>query len=193
MQATLVLTSLDQLRALADPLRLRVIEALTPREQSVAHLAKQFRVPAARLYHHIDLMLEAGVIEVTRRVRRRGTEERFLRAVAKDYRLDPGLFQEERGAGQSLEALIDVGRSIFASVTQQLVDGARNGTIDPGKPGRGLFLNDRPLSLTPAGFGALTRELSAGVDAVVGRRVGGRKQRYRLVLVAYPVDDATPE
>jgi DNA-binding transcriptional ArsR family regulator len=83
MQDHQVLARLDQVRALADPLRLRLVEALVANELPVAGMARAVGAPVTRLYHHVDLLLGAGVIEVTRLVRRRGAEERFYRATAR--------------------------------------------------------------------------------------------------------------
>jgi hypothetical protein len=173
---------------------------LTERELSVAELAKLFEMPAPRLYHHIDMMLEAGVIEVTRRVPRRGTEERFLRATAKDYTIDRRLFTGSETTGPSLEAMIEIVRSLFTSVMEGLARGARTGTVDLSRRDRSVLVYDHPLDLTPTAYQALGQEVPAQLEALStrrpkvskGQRVGGQgeeKRRYRVVMVAYPISE----
>jgi DNA-binding transcriptional ArsR family regulator len=193
MRPTLTLTRLDQLRALADPLRLRIIQALTQRELSVAELAKQFRVSTPRLYHHIDLMLAAGVIEVTRRVPKRGTEERYLRATAKDYTLDRSLIAGAENGEQSVEALLDIVKTLFGSVQEELTRRARSGAIDPRTPARSVLVYDQALMLAPAGFKAIGREVPERLAAIAKRSSASRKGRHRIVMLAYPLDEADDE
>ncbi len=192
MKPSLVLSRIDQLRALADPLRLRIVEALSPRELSVGQLAKALRTPAPRLYHHIDLMLEAGIIEVTRRIPRRGTEERMLRAVARDFTLDRGLFHGSDGVDDSVETLLEMGRSILSSAAEELGEGVESGRIAPTVPGRGVFLHERPLLLTPEAFAEIARRIPTEVDAIAVKKTGGRRARYRMIMVAYPIAEPSP-
>ena len=186
MKDKLIITQLDQLRALSDPLRLRVVEALIERELSVTRLAAQVRVPASRLYHHVDLLLDSGLIEVTRRVPRRGTEERWLRAAARDYTLDGSLFTMGPGRDRSLEALLEMSGSVFDTVTNELGDAIRRGVIDPARPARRVVLESRPLELGDEAYTALTRELPAWIDQFARRHRSGRPPRHRLVVVLYP-------
>lgn len=51
-------------RALADPLRLRLLESLWTRPQSVKELARQEELPADRLYYHLGQLERAGLVEV---------------------------------------------------------------------------------------------------------------------------------
>lgn len=58
------LTSAEQLRALADPFRLRLFGGVSRQPGSAKELAGRFDVPTTRLYHHLDLLEEHGFIEV---------------------------------------------------------------------------------------------------------------------------------
>lgn len=58
------LTSAEQLRALADPFRLRLFGAVSRQPGSAKELAARFDVPTTRLYHHLDLLEEHGFIQI---------------------------------------------------------------------------------------------------------------------------------
>ena len=58
------LTSVEQLRVLNDPLRMRLMGAIARRPDSAKELARRFDVPTTRLYRHLDLLEEHGFIEV---------------------------------------------------------------------------------------------------------------------------------
>jgi DNA-binding transcriptional ArsR family regulator len=52
-------------RALADPLRIRLLEALWFRPRSVKELAEAVQLPPDRLYYHLRQLEQAAVIEVS--------------------------------------------------------------------------------------------------------------------------------
>jgi len=185
MRQTLVLTRLDQLRALGDPLRLRLIETLAQRDASVAELARAVRVPVTRLYHHVDLLLEAGLIEVVGRVRRRGAEQRRFRAVARSFTLDRGLLTptgDARATGE-VEALV---RGVLGGALEELGGGLADGRIDPRVKGHGLVLEDHTLRLSAAGFARLAKELPAWLDGFAKRHRAAKGASFRVVLAVYP-------
>lgn len=50
------------LRALAHPLRLRLLEAFRGGPQRIRDLARAFGVPRTRLYHHVKALVDAGIL-----------------------------------------------------------------------------------------------------------------------------------
>ena len=52
-------------RALADPLRIQLLEWLWESPRSARELAQCVRLPADRLYYHLAQLQEAGLIEIT--------------------------------------------------------------------------------------------------------------------------------
>lgn len=191
-QARLVLDSLDQVRALADPLRLRLVEALVANELSVAGLARAVDAPVTRLYHHVDLLLAAGLIAVTRRVRRRGVEERFYRAVARAYTVNRNLLTIAPDADRSADGLVDLARSVLGGALEALSRGLRAGRVAPSRPGRGMILEDRSLRLSRDGFQALARELPAWLDRFARQHGAARGAPYQLALAVFPGEGRRP-
>src|SRR5690242_8942448 len=60
-----VVSDAETLRAIADPLRIAMLEAMLTRAEdawSVKELAAVLGVPQTRLYHHIELLLERDLI-----------------------------------------------------------------------------------------------------------------------------------
>lgn len=189
--AQLTLGRLDQVRALADPLRLRLVQALVAGELSVAGMARAVGAPATRLYHHVELLRDAGLIVVTRTIRRRGAEERFYRAAARNYVINRNLLTMTPDRERSAANLIELARSVLGGTLNDLVQGLRRGRVAVGKRGRGLILEGRTLRLTAAGFEALARELPAWLDRFAERHRAPGRADYRVVLTAFPLDPAT--
>ena len=69
-------------KALADPLRIRILEWLTEEPQSARQLAGCAGLPADRLYYHLGQLEQAGLIEVAgyRRLDRGKAERIYARA-----------------------------------------------------------------------------------------------------------------
>lgn len=182
----LVLTRLDQLRALADPLRLRLVEQLTTGDGSVAELARVVAVPITRLYHHVELLLEAGLIELVETVRKRGAPERRYRALARRYHVDRSLLELSPGPDGATEELLAMSRGVLGGALESVVTGLRTGAIRPGTPGRGLLLQDRGLRLSVEGFQALATELPEFLDDFARRHKTRGGASYRLAAALFP-------
>jgi DNA-binding transcriptional ArsR family regulator len=181
----------DQLRALSDPLRLRIIELLIGSALPVTDLARALGVPTTRLYHHVDLLLAGGLIEVVSEIRRRGVEERVFRAAARRYQLGPNLVRMGTAQVDSSESVRSLARSVLGGALRELIDGVDAGRVVPAKRGRGLVLEGRQLRLPAAAFESLAKKLPAWLDGFARRQRGGRGGpggEYRIVLAAFPVD-----
>ncbi len=186
MKTKLVLKTLDQLRAFSDPLRFRMIEELTAGELSVAGLARALGVPTTRLYHHVDLLLETGLIEVTGKVRRRGVEERVLRAAGGQFELDGDLLALGPGQSRSSQSLLPLARAVLGGALDDLIEGINSGRVRPSVRGHGLLLEGQRIRLSPDGFETLAKELPKWLENFLADHPTNNAGEYRLVLAAFP-------
>ena len=69
---------MQELRALAHPLRLRLIEHFAGEPRTTMQVAAVMGEPPTRLYHHVNALQRAGIIELTRTRRVRGTTEKYF-------------------------------------------------------------------------------------------------------------------
>ena len=97
----LVLTELEQVRVLADPLRLRIVEQLCQEESTTKQVAESLGEKPTKLYHHVEALEKVGLIRQTRTRRNRGTLERYYLAVARKFKADASLFSEPAAAGDT--------------------------------------------------------------------------------------------
>lgn len=88
----MVLDDLDQLRALSDPLRLRILEALAGRPRTTKQVAELLEEKPTRLYHHVDALESAGLVRLVHTRPKRGTLEKYYQAAARRFRADSSLF-----------------------------------------------------------------------------------------------------
>ena len=86
------ITTLDQLKAISDPLRVEILERLWLEPMSPQQMALEMGTPRTRLYHHFRLLEEAGLIAVAHTTRKRGAVERRYASVHAELTVDPKLF-----------------------------------------------------------------------------------------------------
>src|SRR5690348_14023396 len=102
----LVIEDVATLKALADPMRMRIhFELDEPR--TVKELASILEVPQTRLYYHVKILERAGLISVVSRRAVSGIEERTYRCTAKSTTVSPNLGTAIAGSGAA-EALFEL-------------------------------------------------------------------------------------
>jgi DNA-binding transcriptional ArsR family regulator len=83
----------ETLEMLADPTRVEMIERLFD-PASVTELAEAMEMPRTRLYHHVRLLEEAGMITVVQTRQRGAIPEKVYQATAKSYQPSDRLLAE---------------------------------------------------------------------------------------------------
>jgi DNA-binding transcriptional ArsR family regulator len=118
--------SVEELRALADPLRLAILSALDTHGpdgelpvMSVKELAQQLGEPQTKLYRHVKQLEAAGLIEVAATRMVSGILEQRYRARHRDLRLSAALYRQH--ADESEAAV----RSAFDAFVTGFFDRAR--------------------------------------------------------------------
>lgn len=105
----MTLTELQQIRVLADPLRLRMIEIFCRGEFTTKQVAEKLGEKPTKLYHHLEALEKVGLVRQMRTRRNRGTLERYYLAVARAFRADSTLFLNEKSEGDdmTIKAVVD--------------------------------------------------------------------------------------
>jgi DNA-binding transcriptional ArsR family regulator len=111
---------LDQMRALAHPLRLQLLEIFAAEECTTKQAALRLGERPTRLYHHVAALERAGLIRLQRTKPNRGTTEKYYRAVSPFFEVDPALAtkkSERRKVATQGEAMA---RDVLHSALQDL-------------------------------------------------------------------------
>lgn len=83
--------SADDLKAVSHPVRQRILALLVRRgELSGREVVDLLPDAPANPYYHLDVLHGAGLIRESRRVKRRGSYERYYAPVARTFSMDPG-------------------------------------------------------------------------------------------------------
>ena len=87
-----MIDELDTLQALTEPTRVAMLEVLAE-PSSVRQVAAALGVPRTRLYHHVELLVAAGLIEQVDERRAGALSERVYAVSAKRFQVDPKLLE----------------------------------------------------------------------------------------------------
>lgn len=119
MRKTLRINKLEQVRLLADPLKLQLLQTFAEGEKTAKQAAEELGERLTKLYRHVDALLESGLIEITRETPKRGTVERTFRAVAQRFEVEHSLFAED-GEPEGIHSVRELLRSGEDEVIQAL-------------------------------------------------------------------------
>jgi DNA-binding transcriptional ArsR family regulator len=102
-----VLETLDAIKAVADPLRIRILFETTYFGRTVKELSALLDVPQTRLYYHVKLLERQGLLMVVERRMVSGIEERRYRSPTNGFTISPKLIGQAVDSGL-LTAMLDL-------------------------------------------------------------------------------------
>jgi len=113
-----LIKEMAQLRVLTDPARWKILQALSRDPKTAKQVAEVLHEPPTRLYHHVKTLERAGLIRLITTRMKRGTTEKYYRAVAEDFIVDPRLFARGKGMTQSIRgSRVDMMRDALSAVS----------------------------------------------------------------------------
>src|SRR5437868_6579419 len=80
--ASVVHAGVAELRALAHPLRIRILEMFAEQPRTTMQIAAVLGQPPTRLYHHVNALEKAGLLRVKETRANRGTIEKYYEPAA---------------------------------------------------------------------------------------------------------------
>jgi DNA-binding transcriptional ArsR family regulator len=118
----------NQLRLLADPVRQRLLKLLGLKEMSTSGLANALGDQApSNLYYHVNRLCQAGLIRLVRTEPRRGTVEKFYRAVAKVFTVKPELVVTMAGDQATQDDIVAAARRVAEDTLHQFATSVARG------------------------------------------------------------------
>jgi DNA-binding transcriptional ArsR family regulator len=183
---SLTLSDLDQVKVLADPLRIRILEELCTVERTTKQVAQRLGEKPTKLYHHVEALERVGLIRLARTRQNRGTIEKYYLAVARQFRADSRIFSAtDTGSPAQDDAMHSMISTVFDRTSEEM-----RGLLAKG---RGQGIEEKGLLSyleirTDARRGC---QLQARLERLVKSLEGGGKlgaKRYRFTLAFYPLE-----
>ncbi len=188
MDNVYTVTNLEQIKALADPLRLRIMEVLRCGSLlTTKQIAVQLEEKPTKLYHHVELLESLGLIRLVETRQVRGIVEKYYQSVAKSIAVDPKVFAGD----ESLEV-----SNIVAHMFMSLVETIRNevkSSLSKGLIGAEKDLDPvlihLPLRTTKKRIEKIKRLLEAATAIAQVEADETGEENYSLVIALYPTDN----
>lgn len=90
LEDTIELTTPEQVKAISDPLRTTILGLLHERAATVTELAEAVGRPKSTVAHHVNVLADAGLLQVVRTRRVRAIEERYYGRTARMFYVSLG-------------------------------------------------------------------------------------------------------
>jgi len=100
MKKIFTITGLSQLKALSDPLRQRILDGFSAKPATTRQVAESLGEKPTKLYHHVDLLEQAGLIKLIETRPNRGTVEKYYQATARKFAIAQNLLAGSSRAGE---------------------------------------------------------------------------------------------
>ena len=188
MKNVFLIQSPQQAKVLFKPIRLEILQQLGE-ARTCSDLAKVFNTSPQKIYYHIKLLQETGLVSKVREERVRGIMEGYYQASARNYMLSPEMVQQLGGAKMARQQLSL--NNLFNLVEQMQVEITALLQADEEIPSIGLSAQ---IALNnPRDRDAFMAELQESIQTLA-EKYGARQDPppfpeaiYRLVLATYPV------
>lgn len=115
--------SLEALRVLVDGQRHRIVTLLMHEPMTARDLAGRLGIGRTRLYYHLDLLQQHGIIRVVGTRLVSGIEERTYRAVARGFRVDRTLLAPHASEPQIADAQASILESVASDLRARALSG----------------------------------------------------------------------
>lgn len=183
-----VLTDLEQVKVIADPLRVRILEAFCEKACTTKQVAERLGEKPTRLYHHVDALERAGLIRLVETKPVRGTVEKYYAGIARRFKADPAVFRP--GDPEGREALGETLRTVFDVAGDELQELVRTG-YDVASTEEGIvsylevLAAEDEVNAIKEKLESLAKELA---EVCCDAEPPEDARRYRLLLAYFPLD-----
>lgn len=188
-----VIEDLETLRVVADPLRLRILEAFGERPVTVKQIARTLDIPPNKLYYHVNMLEEHGLIRVVDTRIVSGIIEKIYLITAHHITPAKGLLSPGGvAADENWQMVVD---SVFDDSRQRLMESVRAGLVDVTKENTehsSFNLGAANIELTSEQAKELNSRLEALLKEFVALKHDDRRDLkvYRLFATFFPMNRA---
>ncbi len=189
MNEVFTIDTLEQVKLLADPLRLRILELFKGGESlTTKQVADVLEEKPTKLYHHVEQLEKAGLINLVETRPNRGIVEKYYLAAARTFVVDPKLF-----TGSESEEARGVLASVFSSVLEaarsQIQQSLASGLIAPDSERQPIIVH-LPIRGGDKEIGKINRALEACIKKIQNETKEKGEKKYALLVAFYPVEEA---
>jgi predicted ArsR family transcriptional regulator len=179
------LVRLDQIKALTDPVRLRLFELFGRRPMTTKQAAELLGQPATRLYHHVEILAAAELLELVETRKKRGTTEKYYSAIAREVIVDRKALESADGPKKGAKGYA----SLFVGAMEATLDEATQGAglIRPLAQGRNAVVFRHRVAADDQRAETLTARLREWMEESAQLERGDGDTEYGIAIAFYPI------
>lgn len=187
MKEARTIRSLEQIKVMAHPLRMRLLEAFSRKPITTKQVAQLLAEQPTKLYHHVDALERVGLITLVRTRKKRGTTEKYYQTVARTFAVDRQLFKLAPHARAAQSGMQKVITGMFEDTLSEIHESLAKRLNDPKAEQHQVIVTRSRIRLTPAEIAVLDKKIKALLkEFESGKRTPGTVE-YGLTLALYPV------
>lgn len=116
MKDILVLRELEQIKSIAHPYRLEIIESFEEASATAKQIADRMEEPHAKVNYHIKALVKVGILELIEEKVKLGIVEKYYRPSARNFVIDRNILNT--GEKNVLESLEQASISLFETISK---------------------------------------------------------------------------
>lgn len=185
---TYSLQTVEQLRAVADPLRIRIFEALTRQAMTATQVGEELNIPAPKAHYHVRELERIGLVKLVETRERSGILEKYYRAVARNLQAPSQLLQSSNP-----DELASAITELFTNMSQSFLTALRRVAQDKPESldSYALGLGGETVWMTPAEFQATIRAAGELFRPYHERRGVADEREAQVTIIGYDTQFAT--
>jgi DNA-binding transcriptional ArsR family regulator len=184
------LQSVEQLRAVADPLRIRIYEALAQRAMTATQVGEELHIAAPKAHYHVRELERIGLVRLVETRERGGILEKYYRAVARNL-IAPSQLLQSSEPGEIAAAITEMFSNLSQSFLTALARISAEGA--DSFEGYAIGLGGDTVWMTPEEF----RQALKAVDTIFTpfrmRRGVPDEREAQVTIIGYDTQLATPD
>jgi len=184
-----MLRELEQIRAIADPLRLKILHVLSEKSMTTKQVAAELSENVNKLYHHVETLESVGLIKLTHTKPNRGTLEKYYKAVAKHFTLSPVLFEVRLDTDEAKSSTTELTfSSALQSTLSELKESLNKKLIKPANSHP--FFQRLHIRTSKEKAAKLQQEFEAWIADCEKANQKNGEQLYGITATFYPIAES---
>lgn len=181
------ITSLEQMRAISDLLRVRILDNLKEKPLTVTQLAEVLGMAPAKVHYHVRELEKVQLLKLVETREKGGILEKYYQAVARSINVSKGLFSSvpQDEAVEGISQLLNQARDGYLTAFQHALKNGQN--LEKGL----AFFLDR-LYMTSDEMHQLMKRINELYEAYEKPRGIEGEQEIMQVLFTYPEQQKEP-
>lgn len=180
---TYELETIEQLRAVADELRLRIVEQLTFQAMTVTQVAELFGEAPNKLHYHVRELERVGLLKKVETREKGAILEKYYRAVAKNI-IVPNALLSSMAPDEAVAMLHEATQPFFQGMTRAVTQMMR---LSPEEQSDHAFqFSPGHYWLTTEEFAQVGKQVEALLKPYEKRRGSADEREQTVLWIAYP-------